>query len=432
MPSPEADADVSRRVSGRTKWQFVETVAVALAIVAMQLVQGILLARLLGPEGRGEYATAVLYVQLLLFVGLWGGHEVLSRHAAAKTGHPYRTLWRAAWKLTLVTATATTLIAMALSIFAMPADKRHLIPLAVICSLSLAGQQVVLMVTGVDRGRSRFHAYNLRRLIACAAFPILLAVAALSVPITVSLASWLMVVASVVGAAVCAIDFGSAADNEFMAAESEPMDAPELSVRSMVREAQPYGVSMLATDLFERLDLVLVLWLAPLIEQGFYAAMLPAVYPLTIVPNTVGVFLFNAGADRGSQLSRPELAKVLASTLAVQTICTAIFIALIGYVVTMVYGEAFAPATRYAIWLAPASAIKGVLQSLDLYLRGCGRPMAVVGARVGAAILMLAIALSLYGSMGVLAVAVGCVAGQVFCLSWATMVLYRHAKPVAS
>ena len=42
-----------------SRWQFVYTVVVAFAIVALQMGQRILLARLLGPEGRGQYATAV-------------------------------------------------------------------------------------------------------------------------------------------------------------------------------------------------------------------------------------------------------------------------------------------------------------------------------------------------------------------------------------
>jgi enterobacterial common antigen flippase len=61
------------------------TVGVSFGIVALQLAQGILLARLLGPESRGEYATAVLYSQMLLYVGLFGAIEVVCRYAANVT-----------------------------------------------------------------------------------------------------------------------------------------------------------------------------------------------------------------------------------------------------------------------------------------------------------------------------------------------------------
>ena len=46
--------------TGRQRWQFVYTVGVAFAIVVLQMAQGILLARLLGAVGRGEYAVSDL------------------------------------------------------------------------------------------------------------------------------------------------------------------------------------------------------------------------------------------------------------------------------------------------------------------------------------------------------------------------------------
>ena len=77
---------VSSIKSGESnRLKFVWTVGFAFAIVALQLGQGVLLARLLGPQGRGEYATAVLYVQMLLYIGLLGGLEVVCRYAADKS-----------------------------------------------------------------------------------------------------------------------------------------------------------------------------------------------------------------------------------------------------------------------------------------------------------------------------------------------------------
>ncbi len=64
-------------------------------------------------------------------------------------------------------------------------------------------------------------------------------------------------------------------------------------------EGRPYALSMLATDLLERFDLLLFMWLTSLIVQGYYSAMLPVAFPLTVIPNTLGIFLFNAGAREG-------------------------------------------------------------------------------------------------------------------------------------
>ncbi len=87
-------------------WPLVTSVGVSFGIVGLNLVQGILLARLLGPEGRGEYASAILFTQVLLYIGLFGGIEVIARYASNEAVS-IRKLRRAAVQLSLLTATIT-------------------------------------------------------------------------------------------------------------------------------------------------------------------------------------------------------------------------------------------------------------------------------------------------------------------------------------
>src|ERR671911_636332 len=55
------------------------TVATSLTVVALNAMQGVLLARMLGPAGRGEYGTAVFYTQTFTYIGLFGSVYVLAR-----------------------------------------------------------------------------------------------------------------------------------------------------------------------------------------------------------------------------------------------------------------------------------------------------------------------------------------------------------------
>lgn len=432
--------DSSRRPAGLTAtrvWSFAVTVGFAMAIVVVHLGQGVLLARLLGPVGRGQYAAAVLYSQLLLYIGLMGGLEVVCQRATrlAKrrgvsgiqtglqtgiqtgVGGGIDRLRRAALRLGLTTGTVTMLAVMALAVLAMPAEKRDLVPLAIGCGLATIGQHVLLMMTGVDRGIERFAAYNWRRLIAAAVFPGMVAVAAMVTDLTVPMTVGLLVAASAVAGGICLIDL----PRPF----SGPAGPP---VGRMLRRGRGFGVSVLATDLFERLDLVLVLWVAPLLQQGYYAAMVPAVYPLTVVPNTLGVFLFNAGADRDRRLTVGGVHRLLASSIAVQTVITVVFMLLIGWAVRLVYGPEFEPAVRYALWLAPASAIRGMLQGIDGYLKGRGRPMACVAARVVGAVTLLSLAAVWLPVHGVIAIAMAVLAAQVVCLLILIGVMYSDCR----
>ncbi|WP_146513411.1 lipopolysaccharide biosynthesis protein [Rubripirellula amarantea] len=400
-----------------TKGQFLWTVGFAFAMVAVQLGQGILLVRLLGPEGRGEYATAVLYVQMLLYVGLMGGLEVICRYAAAEETKSHsesqNRLRRSALWLGITTGIVTTTIVIVLNLVALPESKQGLWPIAMICSLSLIGQHVMLIMTAVDRGSGEFSKYNTRRFIAAAAFPLLLLIAALVTDVGVMTAGILMVVASLISMGTCIIGV------------PHPIRGQrELRTKKLLLESRPYGLSMLVTDLFERLDLLLVMWLAPFIEQGFYASMVPAVYPLTVIPNTLGLFLFNAGANTDRQLKTSDVHRILGTSIAIQAVTTIMFMLVIGPLVLILYGQDFQPAIIFALWLAPVSAIKGVLQGLDSYLKGRGRPLAPIKARGFAMLVMMATTWLLFPSMGTLSIAAAALSGQVVCLIWLSAIVY--------
>ncbi|WP_236621409.1 lipopolysaccharide biosynthesis protein [Rhodopirellula sallentina] len=380
------------------------------------MTQGILLARLLGPEGRGQYATTVLYVQLLLYVGLFGGLEVICRYAAEGKTDILR-LRRAAMWLGITTGTITTLVAVAFNVLALPEEKRFLMPLGCLCAISIIGQHVMLIMTAVDRGAGKFAAYNMLRFVAAAVFPTLLLIAAILTNVTLTLACGLFVVSSLISMAACMHGI-----QKPLRGDSQP------PVGQLLRESRPYGIAMLATDLFERLDLLMAMWLIPLVTQGFYAAMVPVVYPLTVIPNTLGIFLFNAGADDKRTLTTRDVHRILGGSIAIQTVSTIAFMLLVGPLVNLVYGEEFDPAVRFALWLAPVSAIKGILQGLDSYVKGRGRPLAPIRCRIVASIVMIAVVAALLPSQGAVAIAMAALVGQVLCLIWLSAIVYTDVS----
>ncbi len=139
---------------------------------------------------------------------------------------------------------------------------------------------------------------------------------------------------------------------------------------------------MLATDLLERFDLLLFMWLTSLVVQGYYSAMLPVAFPLTVIPNTLGIFLFNAGAREDEGLTKRRVLQIFGLTCLIQTVMTVGFWMLVGPVVRLVYGAEFEPAIQFAMWLAPIAAIKGIVQGLESYLKGRGQPMITVHLRL--------------------------------------------------
>ena len=401
----------------RKRQSFLWTVAVAFATVGLQMAQGILLARLLHREGRGEYATAVFWSHFLMFVGLFGGLEVICRYANDPQVDRIQLRRSAIW-LGVVTGFVTMIVAMLGSIFLIPLDKQYMAGIGCLCCVSILAQNIILIMTGVDRGSGDFRLYNLRRIFAAAALPVLIVVCLPFIKMTSGVVILLYVIGSFATLLV------------YMQGIPQPWTGPvAIPSNKLLKESRPYAFSMLAADLFDRLDLMLVLWLAPIALQGDYAAMVPVVYPLIVIPNTLGMFLFNAGAKSGSAPNVRAFLRTLFALVAVQTLTVVGFWIVARPFILLLYGDAFETAIPLAMWLAPASAIKGIVQGLESFLKGRGRPQASILCRVVAAATMFTITLLLFKQFDVVSVAMAALVSQVLCLLWiAWLVIYELRK----
>ncbi len=397
------------------------TVATTFAIFGVFLVQGIIIARILGPTGRGEFGTAIYFPRdILLYVGLLGAIEIVTGYAARQRCNPLDLRFAAA-RLGFLTGTITAVAAAVLSISLLVlTQKQYLIPFALFCCLFLPWEHVQLTISSVDRGAGNYRRYNLNRFLFAIAFPALVMLAWITGLSQVTGISWLwlicgiFVVSKVVGLIPTVYDmmpFSSLVrGNVSIRQHVEKHDVP--SARVLLREGRPYALSTLVTELFERLDILLILALASITESGFYFVAVPAAALLTVAPNALGVFTFNAGADNKFQVTPGIAAKVMGATALFQIVATVFFALIIDQLIRLFYGEEFAAAVPFALWLLPASAIKGFLQAADGYLKGRQKPMIGVWSRGLSISVMLVFVAIAYGPFGLIAVPMAACVGQ--------------------
>jgi O-antigen/teichoic acid export membrane protein len=150
-----------------------------------------------------------------------------------------------------------------------------------------------------------------------------------------------------------------------------------------------FAVSTLATEVFERLDVLLIVALAPIVESGYYFVAVPVAAVLTIAPNALGVFTFNAGADPNRRVPLSLAASVMTGTAVLQILSAIVYSIAMPVLIIAVFKDDFANSIPYALWLLPAAAMKGFLQAADGYLKGRGRPMIGVWSRVFSTLAMI-------------------------------------------
>lgn len=393
------------------------TIFSTLSVFGIFFVQGIFVARILGPIGRGQFGTALYFPRdILLYAGLLGGVEIINSLASKRAAETVA-LKHAAAKLGLVSGLITAAIAALLSIgVLLKFGKADLIPFCLVICLFVPFEHMQLTISAVDRGTQKYARYNINRIIYAASFVVLvlftfgldeLVASTNSLPewLSESCSRWvgfnhlipvsaltlmclLFVGSKVVGLAPTLRDMEIW--NRLRTGESYSRrikDAP--GTGQLLSEGKPYAISMLVSEVFDRLDILLILAWATVEMSGHYFVAVPAAALLTVAPNALGVFTFNVGADRNRQVTLQTATIAILSTIAFQVIATVAFLYILPYLILLFYGEAFSPAIPFALWLLPACAIKGYLQAADGYLKGREKPMIGVISRLASICLML-------------------------------------------
>ena len=388
------------------------TFATTLTIFAIYMVQGVLVARILGVVGRGEFGTAMFFPRdVFLYAGLMGGIEIVNSYAVTGALN-VRSLKYSAAKVGLISGIFTAIVAGSIAVTVMVlAGKSYLIPFCLLCCLFVPFEHMQLTISAVDRGTKNFWFYNVNRLIFALSFLILVAVVfglGLNTltglgPLTVICV--LFVVARIVGILptlrgmkVWSTLLGKEVEAETsdvgtVAGMNEPgVEEGEVEVPSawqLLIKGRFYALSMLASELFERLDMFLIVAIATVGESGYYFVAVPAAQLLTVAPNALGVFTFNAGAEKERVVSLKKAITVVSATAALQFISALILAIILPFLIVALYTNDFAAAIPFALWLLPACAIKGYLQAVDGYLKGRGKPMIGVVARFLSIFVML-------------------------------------------
>ncbi len=412
-------------------------------------VQGIILARMLGPEGRGEFAAAAMFPQVLLYLGLLGAPELMAGYAAEQ--RPNARLRRTAARYGMVAGLITMATCIALDWLTLPSEMRHVLPLAILCACTMPLQQIRLSVQAVDHGQRQFTRYNQVRLAAAAMFPGLLLLACLVMALT-GTASGLFSS----GPAASGPELASQASDHngrllmacvlFFVAQvlslllvrfgmDESWFGPsEVPIPQALREGRGLMRAWLSTELLERLDLVLFMLMFPTL-LGLYAAAVPIASLMIIVPNAAGLYGFNRGARENEHLSYADAWRFIGLGLVVQIVCALLLAVVLPWLLPVIYRADFTPAVRYAWLLLPAGIFRGLLQAADSYLRARKKPETGVRARAIGVVILLVISFLGAGWLGDAAIPVGLSVAQAVCfilVAWAVLQDTRETQTQAA
>jgi O-antigen/teichoic acid export membrane protein len=208
----------------------------------------------------------------------------------------------------------------------------------------------------------------------------------------------------------------TASDGAQSQLKNEAIRPHEISLTQLLRQGRSFGVSVLANELFERVDLLLIILLATLDQAGQYFVTIPIATLMVLLPNTVSLFAFNWGAQRTAVFSPQQIFGVTIALLLFQVLSCLVLLAILPWLIHTFYGADFDLAISFSQWLLPIAIIRGLVQIVDAYAKGCGIVSWTIGARIASLMLALLVISLTYPAWQLFSIPLGMAAGQLLSL----------------
>lgn len=372
------------------------TVAANFGSLGIGLLTSVILARTLGPEGRGAYAAILTWPNVIAILGILGLNQSVVFWSARKPGEA---------RLIVSTGTALALAILApvlvVAWLAMPFLLRAQAPETV----AAAGTFVIvygfanaawLVAIGALQGLRLFGAWNRIRVGQSVLWLVVLATTVTLVPANPALLSLLFALSFLVSVPWALAALGGGAPGPW---------APSAS---LVRPLLRYGIlgwtATVPIYLNRRLD---QLMMAAFVEPrllGFYAvASNMSLLISSVISSVANVALPHVAstADSGARLD--SIRRYIRFSVVAGLLCGGVMVAAIPVVIPIVFGFGFAPSILPALILVPVSVLQGVATVTEDILLGLDRARSVAwaeGAGVAVTLGGLAWALPRYPLVG--------------------------------
>ncbi len=376
---------------------------VNLVLAAATFATGIVLARALGPEGRGVYGSLFLWALTAANIFAWGAQMTLAREAAQRPERA-RAVYRTAYQLSLLGGLTGA------GVF-----------LAVVVPLTLGSSDYPLWMVGVaaaivaftipnafqvqiELGRSRFGSYNVVR--SLFAVGNVLTVVALWLAGVRDAGTFLVALAAMaLGASLAA-----ALTIRFSLRGLPRGDAPK--VGATLRHSTPLALTMLVAGVAQQSDKLFASALFEPAAIGIYIVAATLAQVQGMAGEALAQMFFARGAASAdlAAVDRDWLAQRLRQTILLYAVLCLGGLAVLPPLVPLIYGQAFAGSVDLLWVLLPGLALQGMNRPFEEFLRGLNR--AAVLARMAIVLIVIVAAFALAarwtGSIGLLPWGVVC------------------------
>lgn len=348
-----------------------KTLSATLCIQVFTLLQGVAIAKILGPAGRGEFAAIILWANFFAAIGGLGGGVALARIAAKNKGD-VADLKRMALIVGCVTGGLTALLCNILIGVLLKGGGAHLVGTARLYTLFIPINHVILAMMSVDQGAGNLGEFNLRRV--------------MLYPIYFGLVAALYVSGARDASEYC---IALLVSNVLLLVYMIVRDHSALRIRSnsysaihILRAGSSFGIADIIVPMTQYLDKALVLWLLGPLNLGIYSVAGSASGIAAGISSAIGIVAFSVSASQHEASDFRRIAKLFRQSLIAWGVVGLFLIILMPFVLPALFGKDFKGAVMPACVLVFGVAFSGQGQIAEQVLRGQGVALAGIWGRL--------------------------------------------------
>lgn len=346
-----------------------ETFATRLSIIGIGLITTVVIARILGPEGRGLYATAAAIGTIGVQFGNLGLHASNTYFVAKNRELLPRLISNTLFVSFLLGGIGAFLAYLLFSLWPNLAPVRGFLLILALAWIPFG--LAYLLLQNLLLGIQEVRAYNKIELTNQ-----LFAICMIGLMILMRIVRIEIVFAAGLIALITSFFFTLRKLRNHI----DSFPAPSVS---LFRENINYGIKAYLAAFFAflvlRVDLLMVKYMLGAEQAGYYSIAVTMADMICLLPVVIGTILFprlSAMSDMDDKLTFSKKTAVVIGVILV--IIAGIAASLSGPIVRLLFGDIFAPAVPAFVWLMPGIVFLGIQVVAVQFLNSIGIPKAVV------------------------------------------------------
>ncbi|WP_083914669.1 flippase [Alkalispirochaeta alkalica] len=349
-----------------------------IAVLLISFVNGVLLARLLGPEGKGVVAAILVYPGLLISLFELGIRQSVIYHIGRDDFDRNTVIGAIVWLFVM-----TSLIGSSVTFFLLLPRIGVYPTLAIFFAISLVPLRLVKSYAGgIMVGAQQFSSFS----------------RILWIPPFISLIGTLMLVwylgTGVVGAIAATFSGALIVAIYALVIAGRSVGASfrfstPVAIR-LFRMGILYAVSLFVINLNYRIDIIFLEHLTDTAEVGYYSLGVRFAELVWQVPSAVGVVVFaRSAAAKGSQVFSLKVLQLFRVVLVLCSIIAALLWFTADWFIPLIYGEAFRASSGMMKFLLPGIVFAVLYKVIHMDMAGRGKPWKAMIASIPALVVNL-------------------------------------------